>query len=225
MRAWSENANLCRPPLLPVARRCRPGVRVGAQLGHLLCGAHHAVGLVGAVGGNHNPEGPRPVAEERHQDRGGPGDPDDVEHVLGQAGGGEILSRGLERLCVWVIARASSPVQDELTDEAGQREEKPEQEGARPEDEVQQQEEAVDNERANVEVVEGRRIGLGPVFACLLSHAVGGIAGARWEKTEVRTDEREAGCMRAERQHTTRIAPAWQQCVCPCSPTKAAALH
>lgn len=167
-------------PLLPVASRnststssiAASGAHT-AQPSHGLGGAHQAKALVDTISRDNGPEDPGPVAEKGDENGSRPGDPDNVEHVLGQARGGEVLTRGLERLGRGIIAGPARFLERVLAEKAGDGEDEPKQKGARPEEEVREQEDAVDGEGTNVEVLEGRLVGLGPIFARFLSHCSG----------------------------------------------------
>lgn len=137
---------------------------------HLLGSSHHAKGLVDTKGWNDGPEKPCLVSEQGDEDGGSPGNPDDIEHVLSEALGGEVLARFLEGAGGGVIAGPARVFEESLAEEAREGAEEPPEEGARPEDKVEGEEDECHDERADVEVVERRRIGFGAVLASFLGH-------------------------------------------------------
>lgn len=119
----------------------------------ILAHAEESITQVGAVGRDHGKQEPAPVSKEDDGNDGCPCHPDDIKHVLRQAGSRQVFSRRLESPRCSIVFGSAGRFQDEFADEARDREEAVDEERARPEQEVEEQEEHVDDERSDVQVV------------------------------------------------------------------------
>lgn len=139
--------------------------------------AKQARGHVDTVRGDDGPESPAPAADQHDEDGGGPRHPDDVKHVLGQAGGGQVLAGRLESAGRGVVAGAAGALEDKFAGEGRRGEHAVEHEGARAQQKVGGEEDEVDNGGAQVQVIECGDVGLGAVFFRFLRHCDGCMCG------------------------------------------------
>jgi hypothetical protein len=136
----------------------------------ILAHAQKSISEIGAIRRNHGIQQPAPFAKQNRRDEGCPRHPNDIKHVLRQAGSCQIFARALESAGCGIVFGSARRLEDIFADETGNREEAVDEQRSRAEEEVREEEEHVDDEGSDVQVVEGGRIGLGAVLFRFLSH-------------------------------------------------------